>query len=62
MGKILIKNKLISNMKISDKLILKVNKNIFVEYPNYGLNNYYNEIHNFINDNSQMPKDIYYAI
>ena len=50
-----------TNVKIKEKFKLDLKKKTHVNYPKKGLNNYYNEIYEYIKNNNKMPERLEYS-
>ena len=61
MENIILDDKKKSNRKLNKNLKLNINKKKYVDYPRSGLKNYYNEIYNFLKDNSILPERLQYS-
>ena len=61
LNNIILKDKEKSNRKLDLNLKIDSNSKKYVDYPRYGLKNYYNEINNYLIDNTVMPKRLEYS-
>ena len=61
LNNIILKDKEKSNRKLDLNLKIDSNSKKYVDYPRYGLKNHYNEIYNYLIDNTVMPKRLEYS-
>ena len=61
LNNIILKDKEKSNRKLDSNLKIDSKSKIYVDYPRYYLKNYYNEIYNYLIDNTVMPKRLEYS-